>query len=109
MKFFDNLKKEVKESKKKKKFDEAKSNVKNNLTQENRNNLRYLFASFFGIAALMALAVGFYKLFFAYFIVGASLLPILYHNRLTEDIDYRIIRFFEILMPIVMLLIIAII
>lgn len=107
MKIFDTIKNEIKENDNKKKFDKAKENAKNNLTQENRDKVRYLFASFFGLAGLLALSVSFYKLFAAYFFVGLSLCPIIYHNKLTENVSTYTIRIIEISVPIFILLIIV--
>ena len=109
MKFFDKFKNEINENEKKKKLDKAKENAKNNLTEENRNNLRYLFASFFGIAALMSLSVSLYKLFFVYLFIGISILPIIYHNRFTENIDIKILRIIEVLAPVIIFILIVII
>lgn len=106
MKFLNTIKKDIKENDKKKKFDKAKENAKKNLTQENRNNIRYLFAAFFIIAGLLALSVSFYKLFAVYFFVGLSLCPIIYHNKFTEDIPILTLRIIEISLPIFILLIV---
>lgn len=109
MKILDKFKNEINENEKKKKFDKAKENAIKNLNEENRTNLRYLFASFFGIAALMSLSVSLYKLFLVYFLVGISILPIIYHNKFTENIDIKIIRIFEFGIPVIVLILALII
>ena len=103
MKIIDDLKEN------KKKFEESKNNAKNNLTTENRNNVRYLFAALFGLAAVLALSVSFYKLFWIYFLIGIFLCPIIYHNKFTENISIRVIHILEFSIPIIVLLILIIV
>lgn len=105
MKFFDKLK----ENDKKKKLDEAKKNAINNLNEENRNNVRYLFAALFGLAAVLALSVSFYKLFLIYFLIGIFLCPIIYHNRFTENLSTTTIRVLEFIIPIGIFIILIIV